>query len=75
MKKNPLTISAFVWPDTFLSLSDQTRRTEAAWEADSVLKRRTGSLVSEGGAGGLTLMMETVGMHETTGTLGSWAAR
>ena len=57
--------------DTLGAISHQSCRTEAAWEANSVMERRTGGLVSEGGAGGLTLVVETIGVHETTGTLGS----
>ena len=64
-----------MWLHTLRAISHQSRWTEAAREADSVMKGRTERLVSEGGAGGLTLVVETLGVHETTGALGSWAAR
>ena len=66
-----LTIPAFVRLDTLGAISHQTCRTEAAWEADSVVERRTDGLLSQGGAGGLALVVETIAVDETTGTVSS----
>ena len=71
VSRGNLTISAFLWLDTLGAIPHQSRRAEAAWEADPVGERRTGGLVSQGGAGGLALVVETVAVHETTGALSS----